>query len=427
VTATFESQAKWRLLTRRDFANAFTSWSAGEASAAGFVNASASVTNDSINRVKAHITSGLEFEHGTDRKTPRGNVYRPYRLTIAEAICGVIVLRASEAFRVCEIDVFLTAELPGLERGATTRAALLFALSDAVRNGGSMALQFTPSCCGGAVPAPVTDLAQAVDVPLGSTYRGAIAPEEARQLYLRLTGLSDKARERALELSRRGFFSPERIAFFVATGIWSAAEAEMLLLACPYPDLLFGAGIQPESRHLYAIALTHGRSAVLSGIVERAFRYQDGSSDERADGVAVNPRPVFLNIPVDPIPSVMGYLHGPLPQDRTWEGWSPNPPEVIRHRTGQRILVIPRPRGREETRLFLTQDLDAARDAGAAARAKAALVYSAEFLELNKSERIEVTRYAGTRSVDILVCPENLTALEAETERRLREGRKLRS
>jgi len=387
----------------------------------------ASVTNDSIKRVKAHITSGLEFEHGTDRKTPRGNVYRPYRLTIDEVIGGVIVLRASEAFRVCEIDVFLTAELPGLERGATTRAALLFVLSDAVRNGGSMALQFTASCCGGAVPAPIMDVAQAVGVPLGSAARGAISPEEARQLYLRLTVPGANARKRALEWSGRGFFSPERIAFVVATGIWSATEAEMLLLACPYPDLLFGAGVQPESRHLHALALTHGRSAVLSGIVERAFRYQDRSSDEqRTDGITVDPRPVFLNIPLEPIPSVMGYLHGPLPQDRTWEGWSANPPVVIRHRTGQRVLVIPRPRSREETRLFLTQDLDAARDAGTAARARAALIYPAEFLELSKSERIEATRNAATRGVDILVCPENLTALEAETERRLREGRKLR-
>jgi hypothetical protein len=441
----FECQARWRLLTRRDFGKAFTSWSErnvrfggdGEQSAAGSVNATSTQTTASVRRISEHISRGIEFEHGTERKTPRGNVYRPYRLTIDETIASVIVLRASEAFRVCEIDVFLTTELPGFAHGETTRAALLFALSDAVRNGGSMALQFTPACAGGAVPPSVTALARTLGIPLGAASHGTIAPEEARPMYLRLTGLGTKARERAQDLSRRGFFSPERIAFLVATGVWPSAEAEMLLLACPYPELLLGTGIRAESRHLHALALAHGRSAVLGGIVARALRYQgshsnDGVKIDTANNAtngktfAIDARPVFFEIPNEPAPDVMGYLHGPLSQDRKWEWWSSHPSTITMHRAGQRILVLPRPRGAEETRLFLAQDVAAAERAGSAANARAVLVYPSEFLELGEIERGEAVRAAAARSVDILACPESLAALDVETERRLREGRKLR-
>lgn len=211
----------------------------------------------------------------------------------------------------------------------------------------------------------------------------------------------------------------------------------MVLLACPYPELLLGAGVRAESRHLHALALAHGRSAIMGGIVGRALRYRDGHSDGRlnveasskaANGEAytVDARPAYLDIPNEPIPGVMGYLHGPLAQDRSWECWSAYPPTITTHRAGQRILILPRPRGREETRLFLAQDLAAAERAGTAARARATLVYPAEFLELGSAERSEALRAGAARGVDILACPESIAAFDAETERRLREGRKLR-
>lgn len=437
-----QSEARWQLLTRKDFSTALDSWteanghfdsSGGGQDNLGSVNATAVETVASIRRISDHISRGLEFEHGSDRKTPRGNVYRPYRLTIDETIASVIVLRASEAFRVCEIDVFLTTELPGIERGAATRAGLLFALSDAVRNGGSMGLQFTQACSSTAVPPSVVATARKLNVRLGTAAQGTISPDEARQLYLRLTGLGDKARERALDLSRRGFFSPERVAFLIVTGVWPAAQAEMLLLGCPYPELLLGTGARPESRHLHALALAHGRSAILGGITERALRYQDGATNHetasnptKGETFAIDARPVYLNVRSETRPDVMGYLHGPLPNDRVWQWWAVHPKTVTTHRAGQRVLILPRPRGREETRMFLAQDLAAAAKAGSAASARATLVYPAEFLELDEGERTEAVRMASARGVDILACPESIAALDAEAERRLREGRKLR-
>lgn len=441
----FESEAKWRLLTRRDFTIAFAPELKrgiqldvpGEQTIASGLNATAIQAQASIRRVSDHISRGLEFEHGTDRKTPRGNVYRPYRLTVDETILAIIVLRASEAFRLCEIDVFLTTDIPGIGRGVTTRAALLFALSDAVRNGGSMAVQFTKDCCGGAVPPGIVDVARGVGVSLGSAAQGAISPDEARQLYLRLTGLSVEARKRALDLSRRGFFSPERLAFLIATGAWPAAEAEMLLLACPYPELLLGAGALPESRYLYSFALAHARTAVLGGIIHRALRYHDRRADDattvgarssRTDegALVIDARPLHLNIRCEVMPATMGWIHGPLSQDRVWELWSADPPALTTHRAGQTILVLPRPRGPQEARLFLAQDIDAAQTAGKAARARAILAYPADFLDLERAERSEALKVAAARGVDIVVCPETIAALDAEADRRLREGRKLR-
>lgn len=177
-------------------------------------------------------------------------------------------MRAYEAFNPCEIDVFVTADVPGLQPHATTRAALLFALSDAAFHGGSMALQFTYACNSGALPPDVVAVAESLQVELARAKRGTITPSEAR-VCLRLAGRGNQALARALELSKRGFFSPERVAYLVTSGTWPVREAEMILLASPFPDLLLGNSPDAESRHMHAQAQAHERSAVLARHFDR--------------------------------------------------------------------------------------------------------------------------------------------------------------
>lgn len=427
-----ETHGKWRLLTKQDYKVALSGrvdsgaeyGDVGGAGHAGRVNASLFGVQGSVRRVREYIDRGLEYEHGTDKKTPRGNVYRPYRLTIDGVIAAIIVMRASEAFNVCEIDVFLTVELPGLEEGATTRAALQFALADAVRNGGSMALCFTETCCDRGVPARVRAVAASLGVPLEFAERGAVAPSEARELYLRLSGLGAAALNQARDLSRRGHFSPERLAYLVSSGAWPVREAEMILLACPHPALLLGDAVFPESRHLHAIAVAFGRTAILAGLFDRSLRYVRPAADETG---LVEERRYYQRIPNRTIPDRLAWLHGPLPTTRTWAGWTPHPSVILAHKKGQLLLAIPRPRAREEIRRFLRQDLDSARAAAnAAPGVVAVLLYSSELLELSAEERLEAWQAGQRRGVQVLACPENLAALDAEVDARMNAGRRLR-
>jgi hypothetical protein len=423
-------------LTRGDFATAIAPWlkamenkHATESGAA----ASYAYVIESLRRTRDHINSNLEFEHGTERKTPRGNVYRPYRLTIADHIVAVLVLRASEAFRLCEIDVLITLKPKGLEPHAIVRAALLFALSDAVRNGGSMALQFT-AACGPGIPTKVVEAARDFKISLERGANGSVSPDEARRLYLHLCGLAAASQSRVFELSGRGFFSPERIGFLAASAVWPMPQLEMLLQACPHPELLLGSGVGPESRHLYALALAHGRAAVLGGLADRAIRYRDrtierAGSDDAIEGVTAtlaDARPSYANIPCVADYSSLGYIHGPIPQGHTWTNWSAHSSGTVELRAGDRVLILPRGRGREEIRLFLKQDIAMASDSASRLKAMTLLVYPAELMELSDAERRGAVAMARSAGVSLLACPESLANIDSEIERRMREGRRVR-
>ena len=429
-----ETRGSWRLLTRKDFETALEDWQpdrlapprARDDNVPSFgVNATEEQTRATLRYLRQRVNDKkLEYEHGTDRKTPRGNVLRPYRFTVGPAIAALMVLRASEAFNVCEIDVFLTTELPGLEPGATTRAALLFALADAVRNGGSMALQFTRDCRNGGLPVEVAEQAAWLGVPLQYADRGTIAPDESRELYLRLCGLGDEALERARTLSERGFFSPERLAYLVSAGTWSVAEAEMVLLASQHPQLVFGDAPWAESRVVHAQAQAHGRAAVLAGLVDRALRYRDPAGEGVEELVE---RGEYEELPVRVMPAHLAYLHGPLPRDQVWPLWSLHPEQGARFERGGRYLVLPRPRAREELRQFLRQDLEAAVEAaGSVEGAQPVLVYPAEARELDEEERREAIVAAARLGVQVLACPESIAALDEQLERRLGAGRRMR-
>lgn len=76
------------------------------------------------------VTAGdrVQFEHGTDGKIPRAHVKRTYRLTDGGALLAATTVQHSQAFDLCEVDVFLAADVPGREAGAAVRALALFLL-----------------------------------------------------------------------------------------------------------------------------------------------------------------------------------------------------------------------------------------------------------------------------------------------------------
>jgi len=149
---------------------------------------------------------------------------------------------------------FLAADVPERPPFSALSAALLFAITDAVKTGSSLALQFTKRFTAG-VPLAVRKLAAAHGIALEHADRGAIAPAESRALYVALTAFTAAARARLRSLTEREQLSPERVCYLVHHGVWALDEVDALLVAAPYPALVLGAVPPAEQRILSQVAL----------------------------------------------------------------------------------------------------------------------------------------------------------------------------
>ncbi len=421
-------------MTPADFDETLDRWEASElvtfgagaqpqsgAGTHGHVHASEKAVGGASGALRRHLRS-LEFEHGEEGKIPRANTFRPYRLTLDGTLAAVIVLRASEAFNVCEIDVFLTTELPGLAPLEPTRAALLFAFADAVKSSGSLAVQFTRACAPRGLPRHVQAVAAQAGVRLRYADKAALSPDEVRELYLRLCGLPKEAQQRARELATRRFFSIERICQLVTTGVWPAGEATCVLLSCPFSDLVLGAGIDARHRLLAAHALVAAKTAILAGIFERALCYVE--PQRRGDEVVE--RCQYYQIPHVFDPHRLAVVYGRTGVPLRLPGWSARgeSPFVIPPQT--QITGLLRARGRDEIRVFLRQDLEFAHAVARERQQMVLLIYPSDYLELSEGERVEAERLTSRLGVCLLACPESIAGLEAEAWRRQRVGRTIR-
>jgi hypothetical protein len=400
-----ETWGRWRLLTRGDLDKGIDK---------------AVLPKATLRTLERHVGS-LGFEHGNEGKIPRANTFRPYRLTVDGHVAAVIAFRASEAFNLCEVDALWTTELACLAPREATRAALLLAFCDAVKNGGSMSVQFSPECSPTGVPDEVRELAAQFDVELPHASRGALGPKEASELFLCVCGLSAEAREKVRDFSRRGFFSGARVAYLVAHGIWSSDEVADILLSSRYPELLLGGKTTATSRHLAAHASTLARSLILGNLLARALRYVTPQA-----GDSVLESKLFAHIPRLSMPERLASRHGPLPREVSLAGWDPHGTKPLVLREGSRVCVLPRARSPEAIRAFLRQDLEEARAVAEQTRDTVLVTYPADYLELAETERAEVEAAAKRRGAVVLSCPESVAALETETQRRLRSGRTVR-
>jgi len=434
------TMGQWRLFTKREFESAFMNWKpsdstiisnetlirdiADKSNISALVYASPDSLPDAIQLLQ-YQTKALEFEHGKEGKIPRANNARPYRLTVHGHIVAVVVLSASEAYDLCEIKLFLTAECRGMKAFESTRAALVFAISDAVTSGGSMAVQFAPDIHGHGVPFNVRQLAERLGIHLTMADNGTITPKESRALYLRCVGLPKNAQERIETGSDAGHFSTERVCYLIASGLWSAREVAFLLRNAPYPEALLGQPVQAHDRLLRATASSFGRAAVLLGRFEQAVQYRPAT---RLDSEAISETGDLRAIPCTFKTAEMTAAFGPFPEEAALIDWNLAGTEPLIIPAGTSLLVAARPRQREELRTFLRQDIEAMQYATIQTPgAKAVLVYPADIKQLPQHERREIDWYAKRNGLAIAACPMPVPALEAELTRRLRVGRRIRA
>jgi hypothetical protein len=374
-------------------------------------------------RLRERILSAgdrVQFEHGTEGKIPRAHVRRTYRLTDSGAMLAATTLQHSQAFDLCEVDAVLAVDVPEREPLAAVRAIVLLLLTDSVKCGGSMAIQFTKACSGGPVPEAIQQLARQLGVRLESAARGLIAPDEAREIYLQLSGFSAKAQQILHELHLRRLLSIERVCYLVHHGIWSKPEMELLLVGSHYPDLILARSVVPDQRQLHALASWHAMAAVLGGILQRALAYRDPLNE---DATTFVPSQDVRNLCITVDAEVLAQVFE-IDENLELRGWlvDGGPLQLA---AGEHLMAVLRPWTRAKLAHRLLPELEMLKRF-VHPGTRVALVVPFEYHSLAEDLRREVETAAQAARILLLVCPEKLAALSNEAERRLELARMVR-
>jgi len=202
-------------------------------------------------------------------KLPKNYDWRPYRWCSRDIVFSLLVVKHNRQGNYLEVDVCLVTNPPQYIEHSGARVALGFLLSEAYKCGGSMEIVFTKNVEEGKVPKYICDLALDYGISLKHVAEGHITPFEARQLYLELVGFSSETKARIMKLSIDGELTPERACFVVLGGVWTVAEAEMIIQSCDHPERILTSMSRPEDRHLYLNDLLIARSVILGGALDR--------------------------------------------------------------------------------------------------------------------------------------------------------------
>jgi hypothetical protein len=338
-------------------------------------------------------------------------------------IVASTVLRHKRETNALEVDVFLTADVPGYEPSGSARALALFLFSESVKCGATGEIRFTEHVEEGNVPAAVVRLAGRYGVTLGSA-RGVISPTEARDLYLALSEFPKALEEKLHRLHRSGALPLEIVPFLAHRGIWSTVELAVLVALAPDPARIFRGGASPEHRLVYLQDLAAGRAAALAGILDRRLRRRDDRmvATDQALEVEDDVRPIEVAVVAE-----IGALIVRSPAEPAPIGW-PLPaehPAVPPLLPQEQMIFALRPRDVWQIGQSLREDIDLVarwRDQNApGTRASILLTDDAGFLA--GPARNARLAEAAARGVTLLRAPEPLAALDRTVARRLSQGR----
>ena len=424
--------ADWRLFTERDWYESelhaldsaqlpFWDPIVDRPSDRSRVLASKTEFRANLRRLRSLVTEDRTrspFEHGTEKKLPRSHNRRVYRLTDHGTLLAAICVHHSQAFNMSVVHALISIDVPWMPPFAAVRAALLFIITDAIKSGGSLAVQFAQAFRN-RVPDAVKTVADTCGVLLSRVEHGQIAPDEARSLYLALTPLSTTARDTLRGLHARGQLSIDRVCYLIHRDIWPAEEVDVVLRLSPHPELVLGRPHEPESGHLYWHATAHSRMAVLAGAMVRALALRSEVSEGILGNVSQDDAIWIPLFGADPLTRTL--LIRPASEPLALAGWDPRgrtgPPFTLQ--PGQELRIAPRARSRAELVALLEVDLLTLGRRGAVA-------VPFDYALLPDLERERLQAVADKCDVRLFVCPLKVAELDGEIRQRIRLARHVR-
>lgn len=348
-------------------------------------------------------------------RIPGPRDWRPYRFCVQDVLLGALVVRYDDDAEQVEAGALVTADVPHLESGGGASWAALYLISEAYRAGGRLQVAFRRGerlDQPGTVPIALRRLAAQHGVEL----RGdRIAPPEARQLYLALTGFSPELRERLARLE----VNPERACFAVHGGIWSVPEIEVILGLAEAPDRVLAGELEPLHFPSFEGGLTAAATAILAARLDTTFA--------RPPRVRRGPQQVDveddlrdLEVSFDHQAGARRYGMPPdglaVPWVLAEDGATLDTREHADPRESLSFLL--RPRGSAALRAWLPADIEVA----AALPPPRYVVLTTDWWDVPNGERRRLAGKAWARGAPLVIFPEPLDSLRSEAQARLRRA-----
>ena len=358
------------------------------------------------------------YDHATGGSLPKAHAQRPIRFCIQDVIFGVVSVQQSREQDRLDVDLFLAEDIPEYLPDAGAEALLRFLLSEAWRLGTSMRMCFGQAVEGGRIPGAIRRIAHRLDVSLDDS-RDVLAPDQARALYVGLTGFSTAIRSRIEALRETGRFSVERACFAVHNGVWTQAEVEYLLAVSAFPDAVLGGLRQPDAGLLYMQDLADATGAVLGGVLDRRLRHRPAHITGDGEVLSDEDAHVAVRILTEIDTGAKVYC-SPEPLNLPWlvnEGGL----QQVDAEMPFRVFVVCR--DREQILRHVRADLRrASRPVGCEA---AALLYPADLRDMDALTLI--VDEANQAGVAIMVAPRSAAALRGDAAAKLQRSRMSRS
>ena len=356
-------------------------------------------------------------------KLPRNHHARAYRLSAGDHVLAAIAVQYRRMRGRLEIRDLLWSD--ETENPETVIAEVLrFALTDAYRCSGVCSLQLAGRRDNAWMHRvdEIWRMAAEFDVDLGDRRDGVIGRASGRELFIALSGLSPAAQHWVETLERRNRLRAETLCFLIASGIWSEQEAETMLGASRYPDLVFDGGAPPEDRVLSRLVFDDARAVILGGLLDRfiAERWETGNERTRW-------RPdQRLRVRVSPIagsPS-RSYL---LDDDTDLSAWS-RTPAPARFAANEHLLAIVLAREFGELECGWRRLLERARELRKqqGEPINTALVIPADVAQMSERERAALLSEAESEGLHVLAAPLSHAQLTLEARSRLSFSRTVR-
>jgi hypothetical protein len=265
---------------------------------------------EGLRRMLDEIGPAYELQYLQAEKRPRDFVIRPVRIACQNVIVGLAAFAHDSSIDGSSIVAWQTCEVPhvGTHEGDRALAALM--LCDAFQSGGTMEIRFdrttrlraqgTSSKAGkhldidieyrghpeGQVPASLRRYGRSVGVLLGADEpgadRGAISPEQARNLFLAVTPMPAGLFRRIHEAWNLGIATPERLCFTLLSQNWREIELDFMLACSPRTGSIISGGADWYRRVERQAETQVTRAALMMGMLYRRLDTKDGAG--AADG-----------------------------------------------------------------------------------------------------------------------------------------------
>ena len=365
--------------------------------------------NDGLRRMLDQIGPAYQEAYLSKEKRPRDFVVRPVRIACQNVIVGLAAFAQDSTFDGLSVVAWQTCEVPHVATHEANRALAALTLCDAFQNGGTMEIRFDRDARVSvkgrrvvyhghperAVPASLRRYGRTVGVYLGEEDPAAIAPAEARELFLAVTPMPPELRARVDDAVATKGISPERICFSLLSQVWHEPEMDFILATTDRAASILDGGASWTDRVSRQAESEVCRAAVMAGMLLRRLNSTDAAGDASSPVRVVEDRSKGVTWYADDLRGAM-----------TFRGLNPSEPLPWTRgslRQADEITVFPR--------TALTGELAMAMADGRDPGLKAVLLPA------------DVPLPAPMPDVLVLRCPDRLADIDKDIERRLLTSR----